>query len=529
MQGRIWNFHPEAGRSTPPGHESRQDAMYRLTNLTRNQFLIWTGHQVSSNLAIYNEVVAFAIEGAVDHRHFERAFRAVVQGTDSLRTVFHEVDGLPVSQVLDQLPYTPAYMDLSDKADPQATLDGWIAAQAVLPLDITSRCFNAALFKLADNRFIWYLLQHHINTDATSILILFKRVADCYARSVAGDLDDLDAYPRFVDYVAFERQRRETARYAKSQAYWAGKLANLSDPVVPGRGSPRATSSTRVPERIRLDLGKDLSDRIRMLAGRDISARFLRTSPSSASSPPCCLRISTASAAASASRSGCRGRTVRKRFSDTVGLLMEQDPFHATIGQEESFESLIRKVQSEALEVMRHLPYAAGNPGGKAYTVVLNYLKSSIGTFAGMPVKPFWPHSGTDDGSMIVNVHDMDGSGFSLDFDFDGETFHPDLRRPVVGHFMNLLEACAGDPAAAIGAARMLAEQEREQLTVTWNDTAAPYRQGVCLPQLIEEQVKRSPDAIALICGNRRLSYHAMNARANVLAHRSSIAGHQGG
>ena len=81
-----------------------------------------------------------------------------------------------------------------------------------------------------------------------------------------------------------------------------------------------------------------------------------------------------------------------RAVTDTVGLLMEQDPFTVTLHDDDSFESVIRKVHEEALAVMRRLPFAAGNPGGRQYDVALNVVKVSVGPFAGFPRDP----GGTD-------------------------------------------------------------------------------------------------------------------------------------
>ena len=411
-------------------------------------------------------------------------------------------------------------MDLSADEEPQAKLDEWVSAHAALPIDLTRRCFETALLKLTDHRFVWYLVQHHINSDAASVSILFRRVADCYARSIAGELDGVGQYPPFSDYLAFERKRTGSSRYAKSDAYWSAKLADLRDPVVPVvGGAPGAKPAKMDQERIRVELGKELSSSIRMLGTRDgirSTSQDLTVFSIFATVLFAYLhRISGSRRIAI----GVPWQNRPKQFGETAGLLMEQDPFHVTIDEDETFESLIRKVQAEALEVMRHLPYAAGNPSGRAYTVVLNFLKTSISTFAGIPVKLIRVHGGTGDGGMIINVHDLeDGGSFTLDFDFNCQLFHPDVRRPAIGHFTNLLTGFLQDPSTAICRARMLDEREREQLTVTWNDTAAQYRDDVCLPQLIEEQVQRTPEAIAMIFGDRQLSYQAMNARANAVA-----------
>src|SRR5262249_42158949 len=82
-----------------------------------------------------------------------------------------------------------------------------------------------------------------------------------------------------------------------------------------------------------------------------------------------------------------------------------------------------------------------------------------------------------------------------------------------------LLEGIVADPGRPISALPLLPDSERKQLMEGWNDTAADYSRGQCVHQLIEAQVRLTPDAVAVQCGDQTISYRELNARANHLAH----------
>src|SRR5207248_2435243 len=79
-------------------------------------------------------------------------------------------------------------------------------------------------------------------------------------------------------------------------------------------------------------------------------------------------------------------------------------------------------------------------------------------------------------------------------------------------------EAAVSDPGRAIGGLDILDPAERHRILREWNDTARPIP-AATLPQLFAAQVARSPDAIAVVCEDAALSYGALDARANQLAH----------
>ena len=101
------------------------------------------------------------------------------------------------------------------------------------------------------------------------------------------------------------------------------------------------------------------------------------------------------------------------------------------------------------------------------------------------------------------------------------DLFEADTIRRLCGHYGILLEAISRDPEQIVSALPILADAERQQLLVEWNDTAvaqAEPKNDLCLPQMIAEQARKNPDQVALIFEEQQLSYGELNQRANQLA-----------
>ena len=112
---------------------------------------------------------------------------------------------------------------------------------------------------------------------------------------------------------------------------------------------------------------------------------------------------------------------------------------------------------------------------------------------------------------------------------YSTDLFERGAIRRMLGHFERLLDGIVADPGQRIGELPLLTEAERHQLLVEWNDTArAPQSTGplsrVASPRdapidpLFEAQVERSPEAVALVDGQRQWTYRELNARADRLA-----------
>jgi amino acid adenylation domain-containing protein len=105
-----------------------------------------------------------------------------------------------------------------------------------------------------------------------------------------------------------------------------------------------------------------------------------------------------------------------------------------------------------------------------------------------------------------------------LEFHYDASRFHrPQIER-LASQFITLLESALAQPSAALDDLEVISPQERHQLLVEWNDTKADYPAHLCLHELFEQQVERSPESLALVSGEERLTYRELNERANQLA-----------
>jgi natural product biosynthesis luciferase-like monooxygenase protein/amino acid adenylation domain-containing protein len=114
--------------------------------------------------------------------------------------------------------------------------------------------------------------------------------------------------------------------------------------------------------------------------------------------------------------------------------------------------------------------------------------------------------------------------GESLDGALDGsieyaaDLFDPAGIAVLAQRLVRVLETMAAEPDRRIGAIDLLTSEERQQLLVAWNDTAQDVPE-MGPAALFEAQAARTPDAVALVFEETRLSYGDLNARANRLAH----------
>ncbi|WP_437576665.1 amino acid adenylation domain-containing protein [Sorangium sp. So ce887] len=111
------------------------------------------------------------------------------------------------------------------------------------------------------------------------------------------------------------------------------------------------------------------------------------------------------------------------------------------------------------------------------------------------------------------------GAGLGIRLSYDRRLFDHDAVERMLGHLVELLSEMARRPEARLGDLALLNERERRQLLLEWNSTKSAEPAAPSYVSLFEAQARRTPDAEAVTCRGRRLTYAALNRAANQVAH----------
>jgi len=118
---------------------------------------------------------------------------------------------------------------------------------------------------------------------------------------------------------------------------------------------------------------------------------------------------------------------------------------------------------------------------------------------------------------LTLRMIEVNGS-LSADLRYNVDLFEAATMARMQQHFLTLLQGIVADPGQRIADMPILSQAEQRQL-LAWNDTQREYPDRVCVHQLIEQQVHRTPEAPAVVFEDQQLTYREVNCRANQLAH----------
>ncbi|MGB5833944.1 MAG: amino acid adenylation domain-containing protein [Thiohalocapsa sp.] len=497
-----------------------QEAGAETLNLTHSQLMIWTGQRLAPQTPLYNMAFRFDLHGEIDVDLFRSAFQALVDGTDALRTVFAEEEGVPVQRILPRLSYQPDLVELSDEADPAGASERWILSRSQQSFDLAERCFDAALIRLGPSHFVWFLNQHHLTMDASATSLLYRNLGRLYGRLCKGETIDNVTFPTFADYVLYEQSLRGTEQYAAAVAYWEEFAARPAPHVrLYGRGASQRGYRT---ERVVCPLGIERARRLQALANtpgmKTLSVHMSLFNLLSTILFAYIYRVGDSSAPVIGTPAHNRSSLA---FRETAGLFIELFPLRVELDPRDTFLSLMQKVSAEGQGYLRHaLPGTSSTASLRLFNVVLNYIHATFEPFDGIPMTTEWVHTGFGDPEhdLRLQVHAFEGSGNIVTcFDFNQSRFDPQLRSQAVRHFLRILDAFIADPGRPIATVGLLDDQERDHFLESFNQTASVPGYASVM-SLFRQHAAADASRTALCQGNREVSYGELDETSDRLA-----------
>ncbi|WP_181243733.1 non-ribosomal peptide synthetase, partial [Chamaesiphon polymorphus] len=477
---------------------------------------------------VYVEQMTLILTGDINVDAFESAWQKVVDRHSVLRTLFvWENRPAPLQVVLKQvdLPWTNLnWLSLSPVAQ-QQQLSELLQIQREQGFEFgRAPLMGCTLIQLTDDTYqlIWNF--HHILLDGWCLPIIFNEVLSFYKAQVQGKICHLPIPTPYEDYIDWLTAQDRAA----STEFWQQMLQGFSapTPLVVDRTLPQSqqSGSTNYQE-LELDLSSDISHKLQALAQQH------QVTLSSIIQAGWGLLLSRYSG----ERDILFGVTVSGRpaslsgVENMVGLFINTLPLRLQISPDRQLIPWLEQIQQLMLE-LQHYSYTplveiqslsevvGGIPLFESIVVFENYpMDSSLDNETGsLQVGKI---EGREQTNFPLTVTVAPRDELSIKISYDAVRFAEDTIERMLGHLQTIFAAIATNPHQTLSELPLLSESERHQLLFDWNDTAREYPQDKCIHQLFEEQVTKTPDAIAVVFERQELTYRQLNHRANQLAH----------
>ena len=400
--------------------------------------------------------------------------------------------------------------------------------EAEAPFDLEQGpLLRGRLIRLGPEEHVLLLTQHHIVSDGWSMGVFTRELGALYEAFASGKADPLPALDiQYPDYAAWQRAWLTGERLEAQAAYWRENLAGAPVRLELPTDRPRPKEQSFAGGFVGLHLDGELTRGLKRVS-QEQGATLLMTVLSAWSMV--LSRLSGQEEVVIGIPTANRGR---REVEGLIGFFVNTLAFRIDVSGEPSVVELLSRVRKTALLAQEHqdLPFEQVveivSPPRRldqspVFQVMCTWEQGEGGGFAlgGLKVEP--AGAPLRDGEVRRGAEprgggrgDRGGLRYATAL-FDGGT----MERHG-GYLEAALRALVADGGRRVGQVELLSPSERKLLLETWNETERPYPRERCIHELFEEQVRRAPEAVALVQGEEELSYGELNRRANRLAHR---------
>ncbi|WP_244894138.1 non-ribosomal peptide synthetase [Planobispora rosea] len=477
---------------------------------------IWLAGQLDPDSPVFNLPFPFDLPYPLEADQVVGVLRALVDRHEVLRTSFRLRD-----DTLRQVVHSQAVPDVrvhdlrglpAAERGRRAMELARAAAAGSIPTD-RAPLLRALAVRTEDDFWTVTLVVHHIVSDATSAVILSREMFELCEAALAGRPAELPEPPiQYADYAIWQREQLTGEALREQTAYWKARLAGL--PAVHSLATDRPR-----PARLRYDGGE-----VRFTLPLPVRERAETVAREAKATPFMVFLTAYIALLSRMSRDDdiVVGVTLSGRdlpdVAELIGMFINQVVVRTDTSGDPAFAELLDRVRDTVLDSMEYgrVPFQAvveavaprRDPGVQPlYQIGFNYIPDS-----GIEAVPY---TTSKDDLAIDLTSDVSRLLYRADL-FDHAT-----AEAFASRYLRVLAAAVDDPGIRLGDLPVLEESERERLLAP----AVPAYEPTTVHRMVREQAARTPEAVAVAAGGRRLTYAELEEAAERVAGRLHRAG----
>jgi amino acid adenylation domain-containing protein len=501
---------------------------------TESQKEIWTSVQMGDDAnCAYNESVSLLFKGNLDCEALRHAFVRLVDRHDALRTLFGS-DGKTLCVTAAPATIDIPLVDLSslDERARRTKLASMLGAAVETPFDLQQGpLFRAGIVKLDKDDYQLVFTAHHIICDGWSAGVILPELGECYSAHRKGTEPALPPAFQFSDYAKGQEAYQKSQEHADAVAFWDRQFAVLPPALDLPTDNPRPPFRSFASLREDMILDSALVGGLKRVGAKAGCSFFVTML---AAFQAYLNRLTEQDDVVVGIPAAGQAVTDHDRL---VGHCVNLLPIRTRIDSNGSFSEVMKSVKTLMLDAYDNQQYTYGSllkrlalprdPSRIPLVSVLFNIDQGLNVdlikFEGLATRFASNPRLFENFELFINALESGGK-LVLECQYNINLFAAETVRRRLEGFKVLLEGVVADPDRPIALLPLLTPAEH-QLLASWNKTAAPPAESMCLHQLFEAQVEQTPAADAILFINERISYSDLNKRANRVAHRLRTLG----
>ncbi len=508
------------------------------------QSRLWFIDQFQGPSPIYNMAVALRLHGHLDAGALGAALADVVDRQETLRTLFAAHGGIPRQLVVPAEQADFGWQIVDATGWPDDRLAEAIDTVVRHPFDLATEIpMRARLFRVADDEHVLVSVVHHIAADGLSVTPLVRDLGVAYNSRCAGHAPDWAPLAvQYVDYTLWQRTQLgdlgdSRSRIAAQLGYWEGALAGMPEHLQLPTDRPYPPVADYRGATVAVDWPTELQQRVAQVAREHNATSFMVLQAA----------LAVLLAKLSASSEVAVGFPIAGRrdaaLDELVGFFVNTLVLRVDLAGDPTVAELLAQVRARSLAAYENqdVPFEVlverlnptrsltHHPLVQVMLAWQNWQDSdpagglALGDLQVTPL-PLDTRTARTDlsfsmGERWTGAGEPAGIGGAVEFRTD--VFDAATVERLIERFERVLAAMTADPARRVSSVDLLDAAERARLAALGNQAVLtrPAPIAVSVPALFAAQVARAPEAVAVTCGDRSLTYRELDEAADRFAH----------
>ncbi|GGX16522.1 non-ribosomal peptide synthetase [Aquimarina muelleri] len=499
---------------------------YKISNAQRRLWLVSQLEEASIACNIPNTIV---LDKVYDITCFQKAIYSVIERHEILRTVFKVDDLGEIRQFVlnsKELNLAIGYKDCRGK-DAEVIAKEYVKNDSYKPFDLEKGpLLRVCLLRLSEDKYIYYYNLHHIISDGWSTDVLSRDIMQYYNAYLSGVSPDISPLRiQYKDYTAWQLEQSDNDTQKRHKEYWLEKLSGELPIIDLPSYKPRPKSKTYNGKCLGGYFSKDVTKKLdRFIKENNGNLFMLMLSGINI------LLHKYTSAKDIIIGSPFAGRT-HPDLEDQIGFYVNILALRNTIDPTDSFIEYYQKIKENTVEDYRHQEYAFDK---LVEDLEIKYDQSRTALF-----DISWELHKNIENTTCVEDHLLDEikdrgntvckndiefhatkleDVIALDVIYNTDIYDEDMISNMIQHFKQLMLNLLSSPKAALSTIEFLTKKDRYEILDVFNATEVTYPLGKTVVELFVEQANNTPETVAVVFGNKTLTYIELEKKSNQLA-----------
>ncbi|PDZ70465.1 non-ribosomal peptide synthetase, partial [Bacillus pseudomycoides] len=497
--------------------------------LSYAQQRLWFMNQLEPNSSLYNIPTTWCLKGKWAIEALEKGYNALIHRHEMLRTVFQEINGEPLQVIEDYTTKSLQVIDLRHLPQEEKELQMKDLTQREIekPFDLSEGpLIRTQLIIMEEEELVLLCTMHHIISDGWSMGILFDEWFALYQAFAEEKTAQLQPLPlQYADFAQWQRDWLKDEVLSQQLEYWQkelnGELPVLKLPF----DSPRPAVQSYKGDTYQVILPVALLERIKAFSRQEGATLFMTLL---AGYQGFLSRYTGQKDILVGSPIANRNH---KEIEGLIGFFVNTLVYRANLTDDLTFKELVAQVKGKALKAQEYqdVPFekvvevlqpernASHSPIFQTMFTLQTHSRK-LPKILDHSLEPIPSYMAVAKFDLTVVMEETE-EGLQVAFEYNTDLFNASTINRMAKHFEPWLSEVMDSPQKSIGSLKLMSKGEEKQLLKEWNDTRVEYPTESIIQELFEQQTARTPEAVALVYKNQRLTYKELNERANQLAH----------